>query len=126
MYAILKIKTHRKLPMTQRQRTLIYGLLGLQVGNLTLTDTRLTRWGNEVTLSFIYRYPPEEKTFRLIFKRCRGIEWHVVKEGIAEGEQAQLMTHDLGEQNYQRTARIATVLVEIIISYGELAVEKDW
>jgi len=112
--------------MTQRQRTLIFNLLNLQVGNLTMTDVRMIRWGNEIVISFIYSYPPEEKTFRLIFKDCRGIEWNIIKDTIAEGEQAQLMTHDLGEAHHQRTARIATVLIELIISYGTLEVEKDW
>ncbi len=112
--------------MTQRQRTLIYSLLNLQTGNLAVTDVRLLRWGSEIVVSCIYSYPPEEKTFRLIFKDCRGIEWNVIKGNITEGEQAQLLTHDLGEGNHQRTARIATVLIELIISYGELVVEKDW
>ena len=112
--------------MTQRQRTLIYSLLNLQVGNLTVTDVRLSHWGSEIAVSCIYQYPPEEKTFRLIFKDCRGIEWNVIKGDIAEGEQAQLMTHDLGEGRHQRTARIATTLIELIISYGELVVEKHW
>lgn len=112
--------------MTQRHRSLVYGLLNLQVGNLTVTDVQLARWGSEIAVSFIYRYPPEEKTFRLIFKDCRGIEWNVIKGDITDGEQAQLMTHDLGEGNHQRTARIATTLIELIISYGELVVEKHW
>lgn len=112
--------------MTQRQRTLIYNLLGLPIGNLTVTEIHSARWGSEITFSCIYRYPPEEKTFRLIFKDCRGVEWNVVKGDIAEEEQAQMLTHDLGEGNHRRTARIATTLIEIIISYGELTVEKDW
>jgi hypothetical protein len=112
--------------MTQRHRTLIYSLLNLQTGNLAVSEVRLLRWGSEIIVSCIYRYPPEEKIFRLIFKDCRGIEWNVIKGNIAEGEQAQMLTHDLGEGNHQRTARLATVLIELIISYGELVVEKDW
>jgi hypothetical protein len=112
--------------MTQRHRTLIYNLLDLPLGNITVSEVKLARWGSEVSFSCIHRYPPEEKKFRLIFKDCRGIEWTVVKADIAEGEQAQMLSHDLGEGNHQRTARIATVLAEIIISYGELVIEKDW
>ncbi|MBC7870637.1 MAG: hypothetical protein H7Y09_07335, partial [Chitinophagaceae bacterium] len=40
--------------------------------------------------------------------------------------EAQLLTHDLGEGNYQRTARFATVVAEIIISYQETEIEKEW
>jgi len=86
----------------------------------------MVRWGSEIVVSCIYSYPPEEKPFRLIFKDCRGIEWTVIKGNISDGEQAQLLTHDLGEGNHQRTARIATVLIELIVSYGELVINKNW
>jgi hypothetical protein len=112
--------------MPQRQRKLIYSLLNLPTGSLAITDVRLTRWGSDIVISCIYRYPPEEKTFRIVFKDCRGIEWNVIKDRIAEGDEAQMLTHDLGEGKHQHTARIATTLVELIITYGELSIEKDW
>ena len=44
----------------------------------------------------------------------------------ADDETAQVLTHDIGEGNYQRTARFATVLAEVVISYDSVVVEKDW
>lgn len=111
--------------MPQKQRTLIYDVLNLSAGNLAVTAVHLNQWGNELIFDLIYRYPPEEKTFRLIFKDCRGIEWTVAQPDNRQDEQAQLLTHDLGEPQHRRTARIATVKFEAIISYGELTVEID-
>lgn len=109
-------------------RTLIYDLLDLRVGNLAVNSIRQDAWGGTVRVEFLYNYPPEEKTFTVIFKDCRAIQWYILKDAaeMAAHPNAQLMTHDLGLANYQRTARIATVLVEVIISYRELAIEKAW
>lgn len=122
-YAIVKLPCNRKLlPVTQPK--LIYDLIHLPVGSLTLTDTHLSRWGDELTLDLVYRYPPEEKAFRLIFKRCSSVHWTIPQQRTAGTDAAQMLTHDLGEDHHQRTARFATVLCEIIISYGELVIEN--
>jgi hypothetical protein len=105
---------------------LIHDLLGLRTGSLTLAAIDVARWGSRITVDCLYRYPPEEKRFRLVFEGCRGIEWSVARPDIGEGESAQVLTHDLGAAHYQRPARLATVLAEIIITYEALSVEKDW
>jgi hypothetical protein len=101
----------------------VYDLIGLPTGNLTVTDAQAAHWGSQLTIDCLYSYPPEEKTFRLIFKNCSSVQWFVAR---SDGETAQLLTHDLGEGNHQHTARIATVLFEVIIAYGELVIEKGW
>jgi hypothetical protein len=114
--------------MTTKDRSIIYDLLDVRIGNLAVSNIRQDKWGSTVTVECIYSYPPEEKTFKLVFKNCRAIQWYILKT-TAEMEAhpvAQVITHDLGQANYQRTARIVTVTVEIIISYEELVVEKDW
>ncbi len=104
----------------------IYDLLDLRTGSLTLNAVHVNRWGSEISFDCVYRYPPEEKLFRLVFHNCRGIEWSVVKNDIPEDEPAQVLTHDLGADHYQRPARFATVLAEILITYEKLVLEKDW
>ena len=108
------------------QSKLVFDHLGLTTGSLSITGFNITHWGSEITLDCLYSYPPEEKPFRLIFKHCTGAQWSVANNGAANSETAQMLTHDLGDPNHQRTARIATVLFEVIISYGELIVEKGW
>ena len=104
----------------------IYDLLDLRTGSLTLNTVLVQRWGSQIIFECVYRYPPEEKFFRLVFHNCRGIEWSVIRSDIPEGEPAQVLTHDLGADDYQRPARFATVLAEILITYEKLVVEKDW
>jgi hypothetical protein len=104
---------------------LIYDLIDLPVGNLAVIGVEVSRWGRELTIKCLYRYPPEEKTFKLIFNDCSSIQWFVARPGDDGAEVAQLLTHDLGQGNHQRTARIATVLFELIIAYGELHIEQD-
>ncbi len=105
---------------------LVYSLLDVSPGDLTVTRVALARWGSEVQVDCVYRYPPEEKPFRLVFTGCRGIEWNVIKGEIGEGEVAQVITHDLGEPHHKRPARFATVLAEVIIIYDTMTLEKDW
>lgn len=107
-------------------KTQIYDLLELRTGSLTLDAVQLNRWGSEIIIDCRHRYPPEEKAFRLIFNDCRGIEWSVIKSDIGEGEAAQVLTHDLGAGQHTRPARFATVLAEILITYGDMVIEKDW
>lgn len=109
-------------------RTIVYDLLGIRIGNLTVAKISLDEWGSAITIDWIYTYPPEEKTFQLIFSDCRAIQWYILKSSaeMQDLHTAQVITHDLGQPNYQRTARIATVVLEIIISYGALSVKKDW
>ena len=105
--------------------TNVFQLLDIRTGNIALKDVRVEKWGSEVIVDALYRYPPEEKTFALRFTGVRSIQWITVKLD-SDDETAQVLTHDIGEGNYQRTARFATVLAEVVISYGEVVVEKDW
>ncbi|MEQ8675835.1 MAG: hypothetical protein RLP44_06355 [Aggregatilineales bacterium] len=105
--------------------TNVFELLDIRTGNIALNDVRVEKWGSVVVVDAVYRYPPEEKAFTLRFTGVRSIQWITVKLN-SDADTAQVLTHDIGEGNYQRTARFATVLAEVVISYGEVAVEKDW
>lgn len=109
-------------------KKLIHQILGLNPGHYTVNSVEIETWGSQITFDCIYRYPPDEKLFRLIFEECRSLEWYIQRDGdeIRKLKNAQLLAHDLGEGNHQRTARIATTLVEVIISYGRLKIERDW
>ncbi len=112
--------------MSTTRFKLVYSLLNVSPGDLTVMQIRLPRWGSIVHIDCIYRYPPEEKPFRLVFTGCRGIEWNVIRTEIGDNEVAQVLTHDLGEAHYQRPARFVTVLAEVVIIYDELMLEKQW
>lgn len=104
---------------------LLHQRLGWQPGNIMITAVRVEQWGSRLVVLGIYRHPPLEKRFELNFIDCRGIQWYVQKSltEMRRYSDTPLMTHDLGEDNHQRTARLATTLVEIILSYGTLTIE---
>lgn len=104
---------------------LIHQRMGWQPGNITITAIRVEQWGSRLVVLGIYRHPPIEKHFELTFTDCRGIQWYVQKS-LAETRRysdTPLLTHDLGEEQHQRTARLAMTLAEIILSYGRLTIE---
>ncbi len=105
---------------------LLHDALGLEPGNYTVESIALDDWGQRVLLACVYRHPPQpEKSFTLIFEGCSTIQWHLPSEPVpANDRPAQLMTHDLGEANYRRTARFLTTRVEVILSYRQLKIER--
>lgn len=105
---------------------LIHHALGLDPGHIVVEDVQVDGWGSEVIFDCIYEYPPRKVAFRLIFGDCRSLEWFIQHDGRRAREMAvsQLIAHDLGIGNYARTARMATVMAEIIISYGTLKIER--
>lgn len=113
--------------MTQKH-TLIPDQLGLGPGNLVITDYNTELWGSVVRVNCIYRYPPDVKPFTLVFRNVRNMDVYVQKgpDRLREIEEAQLLTHDLGEPKYERTCRLASTAVELIISYDTVDIEKDW
>ncbi len=106
-------------------KTLIHQRLGWQPGNIMVQALRLEQWGSRLVVVALYRHPPLEKRFELIFTDCRGIQWYVQKSltEMRRYSDTPLLTHDLGEENHQRTARLATTLAEVILSYGTLTIE---
>ena len=110
------------------ERALITPRLGLPPGNLAVRAITLESWGSQIVADCVYRFPPEVKLFRLVFHNCRSIEWIVQKTTVnmLGFEEAQLITHDLGKENYERTARLATTLAEVIIAYEKLKIERQW
>lgn len=105
--------------MTTKDRVLIYDLVDLPPGNLVVEDIQLQAWGSELIVRCRHN---RQQPLTLAFHGCRGLEWHVVRLPEREGETAQLITHDLGAGQHQRTARLATTLAEIIVTYDELEI----
>jgi hypothetical protein len=110
------------------ERTLLLPRLGLPPGNLALTAIHLEHWGSHVVVEGIYRFPPDEKPFRVLLHDCRTVEWLVQKPTTAllALHEAQLLSHDLGQEQYGRPARFATPLAEVIIHYARLKLERLW
>ena len=110
-----------------RQHKRLYDVIDLYPGNLALTEIIMEKWGSILHVNIIYRYPPQEKLISLSFFDVRGIEWNVQRNthDIENDAEAQLMTHDLGESHYERTARFASTMVELIFSYRLMKIEFD-
>lgn len=103
----------------------VFDLIGERTGNIVITGFDVEKWGGEMVVNCLYRYPPDEKPFKIRFKHVRSIQWITVKMDATE-DTAQVLTHDIGEGQYQRTARFATILAEVVISYDSVEIEKDW
>ena len=108
-------------------RNLLHKRLGLMPGNYVIESVNVEGWGSRVEVMCLYQYPPDEKYLTLIFENCRSLEWYVQRTAteITQMENAQLLTHDLGEGDYNRTARFATTIIELIISYGKLKIIQE-
>lgn len=109
------------------KRKRIYDVIDLYPGNLALTDIGMEKWGSILHVNITYRYPPKTVYISLSFYDVRGIEWNVQRSShnIEPHAEAQLMTHDLGESRYERTARFASTMVELIFSYRSLKIEVE-
>lgn len=106
--------------MTPRDRTLLYDLVDLPPGNLSVLAMRLEAWGSVLVVRCLHN---QRQPVTLTFDGCRGLEWHVLRLPIPPDATAQLITHDLGADQHRRTARLVTTLAEVIVSYGTLRVE---
>lgn len=108
-----------------KKRKRLYDVIDLYPGNLAQTDITMEKWGSILHVNIIYRYPPRETRISLTFSDVRGIEWNVQRNAheIGMDSEAQLMTHDLGESRYRRTARFASTMVKLIFSYHALKIE---
>lgn len=106
-------------------RTLIHDQLGSTPGNYTVETIEVTDWGSRVIVDCTYRHSKTD-LLQLIFDGVLSIEWYVQANAQKAGSTpAQLMTHDLGEGNYKRTARLATTLAEVIIAYDKLKIIRQ-
>lgn len=110
-----------------RKRKRLYDVIDLYPGNLALENIIMEKWGSILHVNIMYRYPPQEKTIGLSFFDVRGIEWNVQRNAheIEVDIEAQLLTHDLGESHYERTARFASTMVELIFSYRMMKIEVE-
>lgn len=111
-----------------QQPIYIHQRLGLSPGNIIITGITPQEWGSQLVVTCVYRYPPDEKPFTLIFHDCRSMDWYIQKSEaqMQHHQSAQLLTHDLGLPDYDRTARLATTLFEVVIAYRKLKIEKFW
>lgn len=110
-----------------RKRKRLYDVIDLYPGNLALENIIMEKWGSILHVNIMYRYPPQEKNIGISFFDVRGIEWNVQRNAheIEVDIEAQLLTHDLGESHYERTARFASTMVELIFSYRMMKIQIE-
>ena len=106
-------------------RVLIHDRLGLSPANYTLLNIDTQDWGSRIVVTCRYSYPPQTVLLTLIFDDVRSTTWYVQGRNADMRDEAQLLTHDLGLGNYERTARFASTLAEVIISYDKLKIVRE-
>ena len=69
----------------------------------------------------------EDKPFRLIFKAFCIVSWQTFDDEYDPGTvNVDVIGFDLLEQHQRKSAVLHTDVFEIIVSYGELEIEKAW
>jgi len=69
----------------------------------------------------------EGRAFRLIFRDFHLLSWQILEEKHDPRIiNADVIGMDIGEEHHRKPAVLATDMFEIIVSYAELVIEKDW
>lgn len=69
----------------------------------------------------------EGRAFRLIFRDFHLLSWQIFEDEYDPRIfNADVIGMEIGEGQHRKPAVLATDLFEIIVSYGELVIEKDW
>jgi hypothetical protein len=69
----------------------------------------------------------EDRGFRLIFKDFHLVSWQMIDEEYEPGTvNLDVIGFDLGRRGERNSALLHTDMVEIIVTYSELEIVKDW
>jgi len=105
----------------------VFNILGMPLGGLFVTEFRLKQWGKELEVHFRYNPHTDDKPFTLRFKDCSSIHWEEVGSEIdEENTVADVIGSKIGEKGHQKPAIITTDLFTLIVTYGELILDKNW
>lgn len=105
----------------------IFESLRLDQGAWLITDFIFSRWGTELTIHGQYHPLKPETRLHFTFKNCQHIEWESLNDEIDEMDTTvDVIGMELGQDHQRKPAVITTRFFEIVISYGELTLHKDW
>lgn len=112
--------------MTPEQE--IFDMLGVEPGNLNITNVHITNWGTDVQLDLEYRPADEQpaQPFQLVFEDCRSLTWDVHDYSDEQDVTTIVLGLFLGEGQHQESAIIYTDIFELSVQYGEMLVVKRW
>lgn len=105
------------------QQHTVYDLTDLKPGYLEVRQVQPQMWASQVRVALRHKLPHVETLLTLHFSGVRSVQWMVVKPEVPDDTPAQMLTHDVGESGYKRTARFATTVGEVIINYDRVRVE---
>ena len=118
-------------------RSKIIDALGLVPdGGISITDIQMVQWGRDLIIECRYQTvslntaPDDPVYFRLVFRDCREIKYKVYAHiGIHEHGRvtplADVAEISLGQDSHRRDANILTNHFGLIVSYGQLTIERD-
>ncbi len=101
--------------------------LRLEQGGWLITSIESNLWGKDLTFHALYDITQPETHFRLKFRNCRKLNWELIDWDVDERDTtADVMGMDLGEDQHRKAAVINAGIFEVIITYGELVIQKEW
>jgi hypothetical protein len=103
----------------------IFHHLGLEPRGLFITKFSVDLWGSRITLECNYDYD-NPKVFHLTFEHCREIQWFLVNDENITDEIADVILFSLGQSLYKERASIITDIFQIMLSYENFTLAKDW
>jgi hypothetical protein len=105
------------------QTELMIGELALDQGGWLINRLEMNFGGRALEIAAKY----DDRPFRLVFKDFHILSWEIFRDEYDPGiMNVDVIGLDFGEREHRKAAVLHTVLFEIIVSYGELAIEKDW
>ena len=114
------------LMVTQSKSREAFETLKLERGAWLIKQIAIEKWGMEVIITGVYDPFSEADTdFRLIFQNCTRVQWSVETDEFDDGQlEADVIGFDLYEEKHE--ASFTTDLFTLIVTYGELILDKNW
>jgi hypothetical protein len=105
----------------------IFERLGLRPGGILLNGFEFAYWGKTLIIFGVYNAWEENLLFRLIFENCTDIQWQPYADDISQSDkQCDVIGILFGTSQSLETCIITTDLFEVVVSYSQLTIVKDW
>lgn len=105
----------------------IFDRLGLRPGGILIRHFDMADWGRTLVIYAFYSTLDEALPFRLIFRNCSEISWQSMTDASSGSvEFADVINVLFGTNQSLETCVITTDLFEVVVSYGQLTIVKDW
>lgn len=104
----------------------IFEKLNEKPAGIFISKIEIASWGQELILSCLYD-PDKNKHFEVHFYGCQEIHWEMIEDRSLQKEVvADVIDIILDAKRETQDAIIHTLEFEIIVTYGEVIVQKQW